>query len=135
MSKYFFAYLATATVFLAIDFIWLSQVARKFYVDALGDLLLERPNIAAAAGFYAVYAAGIVFFAVLPAMKSGSALTALTHGALFGFFAYATYDMTNYATLRHWPVSVTVVDVLWGTVLTGFSAFSGYLIMRQLTGG
>ena len=134
MFKYFLAYLATVTVFLAIDFIWLSQVARRFYADALGDLLLERPNIAAAAGFYTVYAAGIVFFAVLPAMKSGSAMSALTHGARFGFFAYATYDMTNYATLRHWPVSVTAVDILWGTLLTGFSAFSGYLIMRQLTG-
>lgn len=134
MFKYFIAYIATATVFLAIDFIWLSQVARKFYVDALGDLLLERPNIAAAAGFYAVYAAGIVFFAVLPAMKSGSALTALTHGALFGFFAYATYDMTNYATLRHWPISVTVVDIIWGTALTGISAFFGYLITRQFIG-
>lgn len=134
MLKFFVAYIATATVFLAVDFIWLSQIARKFYTDALGDLLLERPNIAAAAVFYAVYVIGIIIFAVSPAMKLGSSHTALINGALFGFFAYATYDMTNYATLRNWPLSVSVVDIIWGTLLTGFSAFSGYLITRQLIG-
>jgi uncharacterized membrane protein len=131
MPKYFLAYIATLTVFLTIDFIWLSQIARKFYADALGNLLLEKPNIPAAAGFYAVYVVGIVIFAISPAMKSGSAQTALIYGALFGFFAYATYDMTNYATLRNWPISVAVVDIVWGTCLTGFSAFLGYLVTRQ----
>ena len=134
MLKYIIAYFATAVVFMTIDLIWLSQVAKRFYAESLGELLLERPNIPAAAGFYAVYVVGIVFFAISPALKTGSAQTALVYGALFGFFTYATYDMTNYATLRNWPLFMSVVDVIWGTILAGISALSGYLIVRSIVG-
>ena len=127
MTRYLVAYLATAFVFLAIDAMWLSWAARRFYVDRLGDLLRDNPNMRAAAVFYAIYVVGIVFFAVAPAFRDGSALTALSHGALFGFLAYATYDMTNYATLRNWPLSVSLVDMVWGACLTGLSALLGYL--------
>jgi uncharacterized membrane protein len=127
MAKYLVAYLGTAFFFLATDYIWLSQVAKKFYSDRLGSLLLDQPNLRAALAFYALYVVGIVFFAVLPGLRAGSVTVALSHGALFGLIAYATYDMTNYATLKNWPVSVTLVDIVWGTVLTAASASFGYM--------
>ena len=130
MAQYLSAYGFTAAAFLLIDLIWLSQIARTFYFDRLGALLLDKPNLAAAAVFYAIYVVGIVFFSVAPALRADSAVTALTHGALFGFFAYATYDMTNYATLRNWPLEVSLVDIAWGTCLTGVSAFIGFVLTR-----
>ena len=133
MIKYFIAYVATAIVFFAVDFVWLSQVATKFYSERLGGLLLEKPNMVAAAIFYAIYIVGIVVFAVTPGLKSGSALMALGYGALFGFFAYATYDMTNYATLKGWSLEVVVVDIGWGIFLTGVSAALGTLGTQMLT--
>lgn len=135
MSKYLIAYGATALVFFAIDFVWLSQVATRFYFSRIGHLLMEKPNMVAAAMFYFIYIAGIVFFAVNPALKTGSMTTALLHGALFGFFAYATYDFTNYATLKNWPLSVVIVDISWGVFLTGTSAALGFLGTQWLTRG
>jgi uncharacterized membrane protein len=132
MAQYLTAYAITACVFLGIDFVWLSNVAKSFYIDRLGGLLLDRPNIGAAAAFYALYVVGIVIFAVAPALREGSAVTALVYGALFGFFAYATYDMTNYATLKNWSFTVSVVDTAWGTCLTGVSALIGYLGTQAL---
>ncbi len=130
MTKYLIAYGATAVVFLGIDYIWLAHVARRFYAGQLGDLLLDSPRLGAAAAFYLVYVAGIVFFAIGPALRTDSLLTALFYGALFGFFAYATYDVTNYATLRDWPVAVVIVDIGWGTVLTAVSAAGGFWATR-----
>ena len=127
MSKYVIAYAATAIAFFAIDIVWLTQIAQRFYYERLGDMLLEKPNMVAAALFYATYVAGIVIFAVLPGIRSGSVLTALGYGALFGFFAYATYDMTNYATLKNWPLEIVIVDIAWGVFLTGIAATLGYL--------
>lgn len=131
--QYVVAYLATGMVFLVIDFVWLAYVAKTFYRSQLGDLMAEQVNFLAAGGFYAIYIIGIVIFAVAPAMKSGDVGDALVYGALFGFFAYATYDMTNLATLRNWPVTMTWVDMAWGTVLTSSSASMGYLLTRMLT--
>lgn len=124
------AYLVTVAVFLALDFAWLSKIAKRFYVERIGHLLLEKPKMPAAAAFYAVYAVGLVIFAVAPALSSGSAGSAATFGALFGFFTYATYDMTNYATLRNWSLTVSLVDVAWGTCLNGTAALLGYLGTR-----
>ena len=133
MARMITAYVVTAIVFLGIDYLWLSRVAKSFYFDRLGDMVLDKPKMGAAALFYAVYVIGIVIFAVAPALKGpGGATTAALYGALFGFFAYATYDMTNYATLKNWPVAITVVDIAWGTVLTGVSALAGYLITRAI---
>lgn len=119
------AYCITATVFLACDYVWLSQIAKPFYQSRLGHLLRDNPDLGIAAAFYAVYVVGVIIFAVWPAVRAESAQMALVYGALFGFFAYATYDFTNLATLRDWPVSVVVVDILWGTFVTGLSAFIG----------
>lgn len=131
MSQYFTSYIATLIVFLAIDYVWLSKIALNFYSQKLGSMLLDKPNLMAAVAFYAVYVLGIIIFAVTPALKAGSAQHALIYGALFGFFAYATYDMTNYATLKNWPLMLSLVDIVWGTILTGTSAFAGFLITRQ----
>lgn len=134
MLHYVIAYIATALVFLAIDYVWLAHVATKFYFERIGHLLMEKPNMVAAAGFYAVYVVGIVVFAVAPALKNGNVSTAAIYGALFGFFTYATYDMTNYATLRGWPFHVVLVDVAWGTVLTCVSAVLGFILTRLAYG-
>jgi uncharacterized membrane protein len=127
MAQYLLAYGFTAAFFLLIDLIWLSRIAKSLYVGQIGNLLLDTPRVGAAALFYAVYVIGIVVFAVAPAIKAQSLTMALGYGALFGFFAYATYDMTNYATLRGWSLAVTVIDVGWGTALTGVAATVGYL--------
>jgi uncharacterized membrane protein len=135
MIRYMIAYVVTATVFLAVDMVWLTKVAKQFYYDRLGDLLLTTPRMGAALAFYALYVVGIVIFAVAPALREGSAVTAVVYGALFGLFAYATYDMTNYATIRNWSLTVSLVDTVWGTFLTGFAALMGYWVTRIILPG
>lgn len=124
------AYLATLGVFSIVDTIWLGFVARGFYRSELGDLLAPEVNLWAALIFYVVYAAGIVVFAVRPALQAESLGTALVMGALFGFFAYATYDLTNLATLRDWPLRMSLVDIAWGTLITGVTATVGAYAAR-----
>ncbi len=131
MTRFLLVYLATIIPFLAIDAVWLSQVVPAFFQTRIGHLLAPTVNLPAALGFYLLYGAGIVYFAVIPGLDAGSWQLALLNGALFGFFAYATYDMTNYATLRDYPFSVVAFDVTWGTVLTGTSAVIGYLIIDR----
>lgn len=134
MTKYLAAYGFTAAIFLLIDFIWLAFVARGFYMEQIGFLMRERPDFVAAGIFYLAFAAGVVYFAVNPALAADSAMTALINGAILGFLAYATYDVTNYSTLRDWPVLVSVVDVIWGTALTAVSAWGGFLATRAVFG-
>lgn len=128
----FIAYVATAVVFLGIDAIWLGRVATNLYRGWIGDLMLQQPNFSAAAAFYLVYVAGIVYFAVVPALNGGGWPQAAIAGAVLGFIAYGTYDMTNLATLRNWPVMMTIVDMTWGTVLTSFAAVAGFFITQKL---
>ena len=124
------AYVASLVVFLAIDAVWLGLVARNFYADQLGGLMRDDVNFLAAGGFYLAYVAGIVFFAVAPALADGSWPRALLSGALLGLLAYGTYDMTNIATLKGWPVAMSLVDMAWGTALTGSAALAGYWVAR-----
>jgi uncharacterized membrane protein len=133
MPQYLVAYFATVIVFLGIDFVWLTKIANQFYAAQLGDLLLENPKLGPAAVFYLFYVVGIVFFAVMPALRGGGLSTAIFSGALLGAIAYATYDVSNYATLKNWPINVLFVDIAWGTVLTSVSAAAGYLITRAMT--
>lgn len=112
-------YLIALPVFFAIDMIWLGLIAKDFYRKHLGYLLRPQTQWAAAIVFYLVFIAGIVFFAVIPAKQSGSLGKALLFGVLFGFFTYATYDLTNLATVKDWPFVVTLVDLCWGMVLCG----------------
>ena len=128
MKSYAIAYVATAAAFFALDAMWLSFTARVLYRPLLGNMLLDSFNLFPAATFYLLYVIGIVIFAISPALASGRTTTALIYGSLFGFFAYVTYDLSNQATLRNWSSIVTVVDIGWGTLLTGLAATLGYLI-------
>lgn len=134
MSKYVLMYGVTVATFLVVDFVWIAFIARGLYVSQIGHLMREQPNLAVAAIFYIAFAAGIVYFAVAPAIAQGSPMVALLNGALLGFLAYATYDVTNFSTLKDWPWAVSVIDTLWGTALTGFAAWVGYLGTNALTG-
>jgi uncharacterized membrane protein len=127
-------YLATLPVFFAIDLLWLGVVARGVYQRNLSHLLSPAVNWPAALLFYLIYIAGIILFAVRPALSDQSLATAALWGALFGFFTYMTYDLTNLATLRDWPVSIVLIDVAWGTVLCTLVACGSYLIGRWLGG-
>jgi uncharacterized membrane protein len=130
MAKYLIAYLATAVVFFGLDFIWLSNASDLM----LGDLLTEKPNLLVCALFYLVYVSGVVVFAVGPALNGGAWTTAMLLGAILGLIAYGTYDFTNLATIKDWPVVVSVVDLVWGISLTTVAATLGYLITTNLVG-
>jgi uncharacterized membrane protein len=133
MKIYILSYFATAIVFLICDTIWLTATAGILYRPLLGGLLLEKFSLIPAAIFYAVYVAGIVIFAISPAVAASRWTIALGYGALFGFLAYATYDLTNQATLKSWSTTVTIFDLAWGTVLTSVSATLGYIIASAIT--
>ena len=125
-------YLLTVPVFFLIDMVWLGFVARNFYKEQLHSLLSPQVNWTAALLFYFIYIAGILFFAVRPGLEASSLARACLYGALFGFFTYATYDLTNLATLRDWPVLVSVVDIGWGTLLCTLVSGAAYLIGARL---
>lgn len=133
MKTFGIAYIATLVSFLAIDAIWLGVVARKFYREQLGDLMLPSPNFTVAAVFYLFFAAAIVALAVRPGLEAGSLWTATGYGAVLGLAAYGTYDMTNLSTLKNWPVSLSIVDMTWGTVLTAIATMSGYTVARHFS--
>lgn len=111
-----YLYLISVPIFFAVDMVWLGLVAKNFYVSQIGHLM-GPVNWTAAILFYLVFLVGLVIFAIQPAFLAGSVGKALLLGALFGFFTYATYDLTNLATLKDWPLLVTIVDMAWGTVL------------------
>jgi uncharacterized membrane protein len=133
MSSYYLKlYLLTIPVFFAIDLLWLGVVAKNFYQNSLSHLLSPMVNWPAALLFYFMYIVGIILFAVKPGLEAGSLAKAALWGALFGFFTYATYDLTNLATLRQWPIKVVIVDIVWGTVLCTLVASGSFLIGRWL---
>jgi len=132
MTFYFKLYLLTIPVFFAIDLIWLGLVARSFYQKHLGYILSPEVNWPAAFAFYLMYIVGIIFFAVRPALETASLGRALMLGAFFGFITYATYDLTNLATLKDWPLIVVIVDIAWGTLLCALVASGSFLIGRWL---
>jgi uncharacterized membrane protein len=125
--RYLIAYVASLAAMAALDFLWLSNTVEPIYHRALGDVMAPEPNMKAAVAFYLLYGAGMLWFAVRPALIDGDWKTALLNGALFGFFAYATYDLTNLATLKVWSLKVSLIDMAWGAVLTAASASAGAL--------
>jgi uncharacterized membrane protein len=126
-------YLCTLAGFLAIDAVWLTVVARGFYRKQLGFLLTDQPNWWAAIAFYLLFVAGMLVFAVVPGWQAGSLRKVLLLGAFFGLVTYATYDLTNMATVKNWPWIVTVVDMAWGTVLAAAVSGIGYAAGRWLS--
>ena len=133
MKIFGIAYVATLLSFMIIDSIWLGLVARNFYRDQLGSLMLPSPNFVVAAAFYLVFAAAVVILAVRPGLDAGSAIAAIGFGAVLGLAAYGTYDMSNLATLKGWPLTLSFVDMAWGTVLTGVSSGCGYAAARYFS--
>lgn len=120
------AFLGSCLAMLALDAVWLSVMSANFYRPRLAHLLAANFKVMPALAFYAIYLVGVTRFAVLPALQQGGWEKAALDGALFGLAAYATYDLTNQATLRDWSVTVTIVDLLWGAALTSISALMGY---------
>ncbi len=129
--SYIYLYLATVPVFFAVDMLWLGVVARTTYVQYLGHLMRTPILWSAAFLFYFIFLVGLLYFAVIPALHEGSLKSAIMYGALFGFFTYATYDLTNLATLRDWPLTITVIDILWGMFLSGTVASVSFLIGKN----
>ncbi len=132
LTKFLASYAAVLGVMLVLDLLWLGVVAKPLYQQAIGHLMAEKPNVWVAAVFYVLYALGLTIFAVWPHAGTPGWRTALMMGALFGFFAYATYDLTNLATLKAWPVSIALIDMAWGTVVSGTCAVAGKLALDKL---
>ncbi len=129
---FFKLYFIALPVFFALDMLWLGVLAKSFYAKQIGFLLKTEVNWVAALSFYALFLAGLVVFVLTPALERGSWMTALILGALFGLITYATYDLTNLATLKGWSLSVTLVDLLWGAVLSALVSVITYGIAVKL---
>jgi uncharacterized membrane protein len=132
MFFYLKLYGLTIPIFFIVDLLWLGVIARRFYRQKLGFILSDKVNWAAAIIFYLIYIAGILFFAVRPAVASNSWRDAVILGSLYGFFTYATYDLTNLATIKEWPLVIVVVDILWGVCLCTLVAYLSFMISRWL---
>ena len=128
------AYLSTLVAFVLVDFVWLSTMADRLYRPILGDILAPSVNFVPAIGFYLIYPLGIVVFAILPALKLGGPSSALIYGAMFGFLTYATYDLTNHATLRNWTWQITLLDIAWGSFAAAMAAVVGSWIALKIGG-
>ena len=129
--KYTAAYFAALVFFFVVDLLWLGFAAKDYYRSSIGHLMGDGFNIPAAVVFYLVYTAGLFFFAVNPALEAGDWQKAAMLGAAFGFFAYATYDLTNMATLKDWPLGITLADMAWGSFLSGLVATVGYAVASR----
>lgn len=125
---YLIAYLVCILVMGGLDFLWLSNTSGPLYHRDLGPLLADTPNMSVAVIFYLVFNVGILIFAVRPALAGADWRIAALYGALFGFFAYATYDLTNFATMKVWTLRVTLLDIAWGTFLTGTVAGAASMV-------
>jgi len=123
-------YIVALLIFLAIDFLWLGLIARTFYQNQIGHLMAERVNWVAAIVFYLLFVVGLVYFVLAPSLEAESILRAFLVGGFFGFIAYATYDLTNLATLKDWPVLVTIVDLFWGAFLGSLTSGLSYIVIH-----
>jgi uncharacterized membrane protein len=130
--SYLKLYALTVPLFFVIDMLWLGVVAKGFYRRNLGFILSPDVNWVAAIIFYLIFIAGILIFAVRPAVNDNSWVSAAVLGVLFGFFTYATYDLTNLATIKDWPLVVVVVDIIWGMCLSAITALLSYAVAQWL---
>lgn len=133
MMAYFWVYLTALVLFLGIDFVWLTNMVNRFYRQEIGDLMLAKPNMGAAAGFYLFYILALLILVIVPALRNGSALgTVFLLGAVAGAMAYGTYDFTNLAVLKGWTLKVSLGDLAWGTLLTGTASAVTVAIARKM---
>lgn len=133
MKKLLPAYAATFTTLLVLDILWLGVIAAPMYQSGIGHLMAEKPNIPVAALFYVIYTIGLMYYGVLSLPHEKGWSKAAVSGALFGFFTYATYDLTNLALLREWPLGMSLMDILWGTTVSGVSTAMGRLIFVKFS--
>ena len=124
-------YFVALVIFFVIDLFWLVVVARKLYQQKLGYIMSDSPNWTAAIIFYLIFIVGVVFFVINPALEKESWKYALLVGMLFGFITYSTYDLTNLATLKNWPIEITIIDLIWGTSLGGIVSTLTYFIFKH----
>lgn len=127
------SFIVAAAVMGVLDYIWLGYVGKKLYYREMGNLLLKKPNMLAALLFYVIYVVGTVVFVVVPALEKESLLYATGMGALFGLVAYATYDLTNLATMKGFSRKIVVIDLLWGALITMLTATGAYLAVQLLS--
>jgi uncharacterized membrane protein len=132
VTKLIISYALTFVVFFIVDMAWLGFIAKDLYKKYLGDFLSEQVNWTAAVVFYLLFIVGVFIFAIMPSVEKNSVVSAVTLGALFGFFTYATYDLTNLATLKGWPITIVFIDILWGSVLTAIVSTAGFYIVKYV---
>ena len=133
MLKYFAVYCSFLLSLLVIDLIWLLGIAKNMYRDEMGSLMASEPKLLAGLAFYLLYALGASIFVILPAISKQSWIYAAQYGALFGFFCYMTYDLTNLAVIRDFPVRLAFVDIAWGSAVTAFSATIAYWVGNRIS--
>ena len=124
-------YLIALPVFLAIDMVWLTLIAKNFYAKYIGYLMAKNPNLWAALIFYLIFIAGLVFFVITPALDKKMWTHALLAGLFFGLVTYATYDLTNLATVKDWPLIVTIVDLIWGMFVSAAVSVATYFLVLK----
>ncbi|SEJ03025.1 Uncharacterized membrane protein [Variovorax sp. OK605] len=129
-TKHLVAWAVTFVVLLVIDMIWLGVVAKGMYQEAMGDLMSPNPRLGFAAVFYLAYPIGLLVFAIVPGLDQQGVLRAALLGALFGLFCYATYDLTNLAVIRNWPLALSFIDIAWGALVSGVAAAAGAAALR-----
>lgn len=125
-------YALTLVIFFLVDIVWLGVISKKLYKEYLGHLMAPNVNWAAALVFYFLFIAGLVFFVIMPAIEKGDLMYAITVGAFFGLITYGTYDLTNLATLRDWPLNITIIDLIWGTFLNAATSGITYFVATRL---
>lgn len=133
MLKYLGIYFSFFITLLVVDLVWLLGIAKNLYRDEMGDLMASEPKLIAGLAFYLIYALGVCIFVIAPALSKQSLLYALQYGALFGFFCYMTYDLTNLAVIRDFPTKLAFIDMAWGSVVTALSAGLAYWVGNRLS--
>jgi uncharacterized membrane protein len=130
MTTYTLIFLVSSVTFSVIDFVWVGLIAKRLYRRQIGHLLRDKPNVVAAVIFYILYIIGLIIFVINPAlqMQGNQILNAAVYGGLYGLFTYATYDLTNLATVKGWPLLITIIDMIWGIVISTITAIITVLI-------
>lgn len=133
MLKNFAIYASFLVTLIAIDLVWLLGIAKNLYRDQMGDLMASEPKLMAGLAFYLLYALGVCIFVIIPALSKQSLIYALQYGALFGFFCYMTYDLTNLAVIRNFPTQLALIDIAWGSFLTAVCSGIAYWVGSRLS--
>ena len=133
MIKYLGIYFAFLITLITVDLVWLLGIAKNLYREEMGDLMASEPKLLAGLAFYLIYALGVCIFVIAPALSKQSLMYALQYGALFGFFCYMTYDLTNLAFIRDFPTKLAFIDMAWGSLVTALAAGLAYWVGEKLS--